>query len=538
MGYNFPTPFPGSHMMTSRQSTAGFSTFLNNARYRSILAGGLGGLVGWLAAEPLTAAIGGPASIVGASLMGAIVGSGIGLTLGIAEGLVIQNWSQVRRGALIGAAVGAIGGLGGAITAQGISSSTGGGSTFSTEMRERLEAAGAKQGAIEIGLSWENTNDLDLHVIDPHGDRVFFQRKRCSSGGELDVDRNAGCENVTDRPVEHVVWSDDTPPRGSYTVCVHHFQTCGGAAAPTPFNVEMKIGDAPPRVVRGTSDPSVVIRNISQLSLIPVLATFDFPPQPQTPAGFPWLFRLVGWTIFGVLVGLAQGIARGSSQAARNAALGGALGGMAGGLLFEMIAAAGVGDLASRLVGFVILGACIGLCIVLVEQALSAVLWVTSGRYEGRQIFLDRPEMRIGRQEILEVYLGGDPQIEGHHATIRRQGREHAIFAEGGAVLVNGASVSNAALRDGDRFQLGVTRFRYGRREDGSGTAAGQSAPAASTGQPVARPIAPPPPPPRRPSGAPAVRTPLPPSASLPAAPPPGAAGRRGPPPPPPPPRR
>jgi len=523
-------------MMSSSQATVVFGTFLNNARYRSILAGGLGGLVGWLAAEPLTAAIGGPASIVGASLMGAIVGSGIGLSLGIAEGLVIQNWSQLRRGALIGASVGAIGGLGGATTAQGISSSTGGGSTFSTEMRERLEAAGAKQGAIEIGLSWENTNDLDLHVIDPHGDRVFFQRKRCPSGGELDVDRNASCGNVTDRPVEHIVWTENTPPRGSYTVCVHHFQTCGGAAAPTPFNVEMKIGDAPPQVVRGTSDPSVVITDISQLSLIPVLATFDFPPQ--TPAGFPWLFRLVGWTIFGVLVGLAQGIARGSSQAARNAALGGALGGMAGGLLFEMIAAAGVADLASRLVGFVILGACIGLCIVLVEQALSAVLWVTSGRYEGRQIFLDRPEMRIGRQETLEVYLGGDSQIEPHHATIRRQGREHAIFAEGGAVLINGGPVSNAALRDGDRFQIGATRFRYGRREDGIATSVNRPAQAAASGQPVGRPVAPPPPPPRGSTGSSAPRTPLPPRGPVPAAPPPGNTGRRGPPPPPPPPRR
>jgi hypothetical protein len=520
--------------MAIGQSTPDVGSFLNNARHRSVLAGGLGGLVGWLAAEPLTAAIGGPVSIVGASLMGAIVGAGIGLALGIAEGLVIRNWSQVRRGALIGASVGAIGGLGGAITAQGISSSTGGGSTFSTEMRERLEAAGAKQGAIEIGLSWENTNDLDLHVIDPTGERVFFQRKRGSSGGELDVDRNASCGSVTDRPVEHVVWTDDTPPRGSYTVCVHHFQTCGGSAAPTPFQVEMKIGDASPRVMRGTSDPSVVIRDISQLSLIPVLATFDYPPR--APAGFPWLFRLIGWTIFGVLVGLAQGIARGSSQAARHAALGGALGGMGGGLLFEAIAAAGVADLASRLVGFVILGACIGLCIVLVEQALSAVLWVTSGRYEGRQIFLDRPEMRIGRHEILEVYLGGDPQIEGHHATIRRQGREHAIFAEGGAVLVNGVPVSNAALSDGDRFQIGATRFRYGRREDGSATGASQPAPA--TAQPVARPVAPSPPPTRGPAGASVPRTPLPPRAPLPAAPPPGAAGRRGPPPPPPPPPR
>ena len=178
-----------------------FETILNNSRYRSIVAGGVGGLLGWLVAETVVPIVGGPKTFSGVGLIGAIVGAGIGIALGIAEGVVIRNWHQVRRGAIVGASVGALGGVIGAVTAQGVSTSAGGGSAFSTEMQDRLAAAGAKKGAIEVALSWENTNDLDLHVIDPDGARVWFGNKISPSGGELDVDRNVGCVRPTNQPV-------------------------------------------------------------------------------------------------------------------------------------------------------------------------------------------------------------------------------------------------------------------------------------------------------------------------------------------------
>lgn len=449
--------------MTLSAVPLGLKELLNNARYRSVLAGVVGGLVGWFVAEISASAVGGAASFWGSALMGTLVGAGIGVALATAEGLVIQNWSQVQKAAVVGLGMGALGGAVGAVSAQGLATSAGGGSTFSTEMRDRLEQAGAKAGTIEIALIWENTNDLDLHVIDPNGERVWFSNKRSRSGGELDVDRNAGCGNLTNTPVEHVVWTSASPPEGTYEVCVHHFQTCG-VYKPTPYRLEMKVGDAAPQVLEGTASQGVAVQSVQDVSRIPVTTTFKYSRvAPHRGAG---LIRLLGWTLFGLLVGIAQGIVRRSLQATRNAALGGTLGGLAGGLLFEAIAASGVPDLSSRLVGFMVLGACIGLCIVLVEQALSAVLWVTSGRQEGRQIFLDRPEMRMGRNDSLEVYLGGDSSIVGHHATIRREGGEHVVTAEGGPVIVNGISTSRAALHHGDRMQIGETRFRYGRREE------------------------------------------------------------------------
>jgi len=464
---------------------SGLRELLNNARYRSLIAGAIGGLLGWSAAEVIAPVSGGAASLVGVGLMGSLVGAGIGIALATAESFVIQNWTQFQKAAVVGLVMGAIGGAVGAVSAQGLSTSAGGGSAFSTEMRDRLEQAGAKAGTIEIALSWEDTNDLDLHVIDPNGDRVWFSNKVSRSGGELDVDRNAGCNNVTNTPIEHIVWTSASPPEGTYKVCVHHFQTCG-VFKPTPYRLEMKVGNAEPRVLEGTVSQDVVVQSVQDLSRIPVTTTFEFPQAaPNRGSG---AVRLLGWTLFGLLVGLAQGVVRRSLQTIRNAALGGMIGGFIGGLLFGAIAASGVPDVLSRLVGFMVLGACIGICIVLVEQALSAVLWVTAGRQEGRQIFLDRPEMRLGRDDSLEIYLGGDPDIVGHHATIRREGNEHVIEQVGGTVVVNGAASSKSILRDGDRFQLGLTRFRYGRREDGTGMTG------TTTATPA--PSKPPPPPP------------------------------------------
>jgi hypothetical protein len=66
-----------------------FETILNNSRYRSIIAGGIGGLLGWLLADTVVLIVGGPKTFSGVGLIGSIIGAGIGIALGIAEGLVI-----------------------------------------------------------------------------------------------------------------------------------------------------------------------------------------------------------------------------------------------------------------------------------------------------------------------------------------------------------------------------------------------------------------------------------------------------------------
>src|SRR6266852_5828521 len=59
---------------------------------------------------------------------------------------------------------------------------------FGNELRARQEREGAKSGAVQITLMWDNFNDLDLHCIDPQQEHIYFQHKRSTTGGELDVD--------------------------------------------------------------------------------------------------------------------------------------------------------------------------------------------------------------------------------------------------------------------------------------------------------------------------------------------------------------
>ena len=101
----------------------------------------------------------------------------------------------------------------------------------------RSKALDLRNRLVQVSLEWKNVNDLDLHVIDPSGERVFYNHRESESGGQLDVDMNAG-PNFTARPVENVYWPERGAPRGAYKVEVVHFAN-HGARDPTTFTVRV-----------------------------------------------------------------------------------------------------------------------------------------------------------------------------------------------------------------------------------------------------------------------------------------------------------
>ena len=79
----------------------------------------------------------------------------------------------------------------------------------------------------------------DLHVETPGGEKIFFNQRESSCGGELDVDMNAaGAESNT--PVENVFWPADGSPKGRYRVLVHHYAKHGGPD-PTRYQITVKV---------------------------------------------------------------------------------------------------------------------------------------------------------------------------------------------------------------------------------------------------------------------------------------------------------
>jgi hypothetical protein len=98
-------------------------------------------------------------------------------------------------------------------------------------------------GDVQVTLRWEGEADLDLHVIDPNGERIWFDNPQSASGGILDVDANGNCEGLS-QPVENIYWPAGEAPNGSYEVSVTYYQACGN---PAPVDYEVTItldGDA------------------------------------------------------------------------------------------------------------------------------------------------------------------------------------------------------------------------------------------------------------------------------------------------------
>jgi hypothetical protein len=88
-------------------------------------------------------------------------------------------------------------------------------------------------------LLWNNRNDLDLHVITPSGEHIFYHDKQASCGGFLDVDMNIRGE--TTKPVENVRWAKGKARKGTYQVYVQNYAFHESSRAATPFKVELEI---------------------------------------------------------------------------------------------------------------------------------------------------------------------------------------------------------------------------------------------------------------------------------------------------------
>lgn len=112
-------------------------------------------------------------------------------------------------------------------------------SVFSADLAGRLRQHGAKTGDIQASLLWNNFNDLDIHIVEPSGERIYFAHKRSRTGGELDVDMNAGGPK-SDEPVENIYFPKNRAPAGKYKVYVDHYAN-HGSQDPTAFRCEVLV---------------------------------------------------------------------------------------------------------------------------------------------------------------------------------------------------------------------------------------------------------------------------------------------------------
>ena len=79
---------------------------------------------------------------------------------------------------------------------------------------------------MQINCSWDQPNDVDLHLVEPNGTEIFYGNAISQNGAELDVDSNAGCslDNINN---ENITYSDnDIVEAGEYIVRVDLWSNC------------------------------------------------------------------------------------------------------------------------------------------------------------------------------------------------------------------------------------------------------------------------------------------------------------------------
>lgn len=91
-------------------------------------------------------------------------------------------------------------------------------------IKERVKKAGGNvEGDIRVSLSWSNHDDLDIHVVEPNGNKIYYGNKRSrTTNGFLDVDMNAG-GRMSRTPVENIVWDKIPNLNGVYKVQVNNY---------------------------------------------------------------------------------------------------------------------------------------------------------------------------------------------------------------------------------------------------------------------------------------------------------------------------
>ncbi len=94
-------------------------------------------------------------------------------------------------------------------------------------------------GDVRVALSMTAATDLDLYVIDPSGHVIYYGETTSPTGGQLDLDANAGCGSNMGVNNEHVFWPTGMAPAGTYTVRVSNYSSCiNGAKVDYRITVE------------------------------------------------------------------------------------------------------------------------------------------------------------------------------------------------------------------------------------------------------------------------------------------------------------
>ena len=126
-------------------------------------------------------------------------------------------------------------------------------STIGAYSAQNLRVIQVGTGDVQVSVSWSDSSDVDLHVVDPAGDEIYYGKRTSPSGGKLDLDSNAACGLNPDHTFgsnENIVWPLGGGAHGTYTVRLDYWSACG-VSAPTQYVVTVAVAGGTPQVFTG-----------------------------------------------------------------------------------------------------------------------------------------------------------------------------------------------------------------------------------------------------------------------------------------------
>jgi hypothetical protein len=206
-------------------------------------------------------------------------------------------------------------------------------------------------------------------------------------------------------------------------------------------------------------------------------------------ATFQQIAFILGWTIVGLLIGvsicsfelfsslLSGKDFGGAMKKLVKCTIGGTLGGILGGVIATLILYLSTSVFHGRdpnalwtpiAVGFVAIGACIGLLVGLAQIILKeAWIKVEAGFRPGREMLLLKEKTSIGRGEGSDIALFGDSSVEKTHAMIVVEGGRYFLEdmqTPTGSFLNENRVNGKAPLKTGDLIRVGKSVLRFNER--------------------------------------------------------------------------
>lgn len=98
---------------------------------------------------------------------------------------------------------------------------------------------GGSTGKVVVTLVWKTLDDIDLHLVEPSGEEIFFDNKQSRQRGTLDLDKNAPGTLLVTNPIENIYYAI-MPRAGKYRIKVVYYKK-NTSDTSIPYTVALSI---------------------------------------------------------------------------------------------------------------------------------------------------------------------------------------------------------------------------------------------------------------------------------------------------------